>query len=152
MKLSQFNSSAAENAGRDLHLKVKTDDGYVLAYADHDADEPKKPLIITLMGLNSDVGEKLQLDAVREARTLAEKEKRSGRNKGDLNIDLQAEKEKLSRKLAKLTVGWKNIPTDDGDGELKFSEEEAYKVYLTYGDIRKQVSNFVGDELNFINS
>ena len=50
--------------------------------------------------------------------------------------------------LAGLTVGWKGI--SEGEKELKFSREEAVRVYETYPIIAGQVERFTEDAKNFL--
>ena len=50
--------------------------------------------------------------------------------------------------LAGLTVGWKGI--SEGDKELKFSREEAVRLYETYPIIANQVERFTEDAKNFL--
>jgi hypothetical protein len=57
--------------------------------------------------------------------------------------------EKEIELLAKLTVGWENMPSFDGKGQLDFSKDNAVQLYAKFPAIRRQMDDASGDMQNF---
>ena len=135
--LNVFDTVSASNQGAELHLlhpvtKLPT-------YADK---EETKPLIISLLGTDSDLYTKeIQKKAKQYRRNTA-------KNKVD-DIDFEKSVRESCEMYAKLTTGFKNIPGDNKK-ELEFSFDNAFALYMKYKDIRVQVGDFIADQANFI--
>ena len=134
--LSVFDTVSAANEGADLHLLIPGTKEP--AYADK---EEKKPLIISLLGYDSDAYTKeLQKKAKQHRRNTA-------KNKQD-DIDIDKVVRETCELYAKLTTGFKNIPGEDGK-ELACTFDNAFKLYMDYKDIRVQVGEFISEQANF---
>lgn len=131
--LSMFDTAGAAEQGADLHLlhPATKEPVYV------DGDKQKKPLIIKLKGT----------DSYEFEREMARRARMNKGKKGD--ADLEQAKREAAETYAKLTIGWLNMPDENGK-ELEFSFENAVKVYMNFKDIRVQVSEFITDKANFI--
>ena len=127
--LSIFDTVSAAEKGATLHLVHPITKEPVYA----DGDKQKKPLTITLKGLDS-------VEFEREIQRRA----RQNKNKKD-DIYLEQAKLEAAQTYARLTIGWENIPEFP-----EFSFENAVKLYLNYKDIRVQVGDFIVDKSNFI--
>lgn len=66
------------------------------------------------------------------------------------DIDFTPTLEETCETLAACTVGWKGIEANGN--AIKFSTDEAYKLYMDFSWIREQVNIFVGDRANFFTS
>lgn len=130
---SIFDTVGAAEKGADLHLLHPVTLEPVFA----DGDKQKKPIIITLKGMESD-------DFAREL------QRRQRQNKGKKDLDLDETRRQAAETYAKLTLGWQNIEEDGKP--LEFTKENAVKVFLKYRDIMRQVGDFIADKSNFIKS
>lgn len=136
--LNLFDTVTASNAGAELHLlhpvtKLPT-------YAD---EKETKPLIIGLLGSDSDVYTKeLQKKARQHRRNTA-------KAKSD-DIDFDKATLESCEFYARLTTKFENIPSGDGKKDLEFTFENAVNLYMKYKDIRVQVGDFIAEQANFI--
>jgi hypothetical protein len=138
LDLSVFDTVSQANNGASLHLLVPG--SRQPAYLDADNKNPKKPLKITLLGMDSDT----------YAKHLQEKA-RARRKKGNDDLDLEQAIDDACELYAKLTTGWENIPDKDGN-PMPFNFENAVSLYKQFKDIRVQVGNFIAEQENFIKS
>lgn len=135
--LNVFDTVSAANAGSELHLLHTVHKTPV--YLD---EKETKPLIITLLGSDSDVYTK-------EIEKKAKELRRQKNNASE--IDLKKNVREACELYSKLTVGFKNIPDDNNKGKcLEFSQKAAFELYMKHKDIRVQVGDFIADQANFI--
>ena len=135
--LNVFDTVSASNQGAELHLLHPA--SKLPTYADK---EETKPLIINLLGVDSDIYTKdLQKKAKQYRRNAA-------KNKVD-DVDFDKQVRDAAELYAKLTTGFQNIP-DDGKKELEFTFDAAFQLYMKYKDIRVQVGDFIAEQANFI--
>jgi hypothetical protein len=135
--LSIFDTESASNAGAELTL--------LHPVTKEPVEFKGKPITIRLLGPDSDVYTKHIQSKAREARRNAAKGKK------EADLDFEKLKREASELYAAMTIGWDNMPGDDGK-QLEFSRDAAVKLYITYKDIRTQVGDFIGSSENFIGS
>lgn len=141
-KLSIFDTVAQSSEGAWLHLTVPGSRNY--AYLDGHLENPKKPLRIHLKGADSDTYAK-EIQRINRKERKAEMQQR-GKIKEKSLEEIVLEWAEL---FAKMTLGWENIPDDDGK-PLPFTFENAVKLYISYKDIRVQAGLFIDTQENFI--
>lgn len=134
--LNVFDTVTQANSGAELHLLVPG--SKVPAYAD---DKETKPLTINLLGSDSDLYSK---EIQKKARELRRKKS----NSNDLDLDKNIRE--ACELYARLTVGFKNIPSDEKGKYLECTYDTAFNLYMKYKDIRVQVGDFISDQANFI--
>ncbi|HBX60966.1 MAG TPA: hypothetical protein DEG65_13365 [Methylophaga sp.] len=139
LNLSVFDTVSQANSGAVLHLTVPGSG--VPAYLDEGVKNPKKPLTITLLGLDSD-------EYTKYVQVKARARRKS--NKKD-DIDIEQSIQDACELYAKLTVGWEHIPDKEGNA-MPFTFENAVNLYKSFKDIRVQVGNFIAEQENFIKS
>ena len=138
--LSVFDTETAANEGAKLHLlNPKTG---LPAYADA---KETKPVTITVVGTDGDVFTKEQQ---KQAKVLARKQKQKGDKAEDFDFD--EEKKRTCDLYARMTKSWENITLPGDKGQSECTYENAYKLYMSFKDIRLQVSGFMADKANFI--
>ena len=128
-----FNSEKLADDGATMHLKHPTTDAPV--YID---DKQAKPCEIILMGADCDVYLEFQQKKLNQR----------SKHKNDDKIDFRKSIREAADVYARMTKGWSNI-WHDGK-ELEFNYKNAVMVYMTYKEIRVQVSSFISDKENFI--
>lgn len=128
--LKMFDTVAASEEGAWLHLNVPASEEK--AYLD--GSKRKKPLRLKLQGPDSNVW----VSFIRKA-------SRAGAKSESIE-DTDLHDAKL---LAKMTLGWENIPDNEGK-ELAFSYEAAVKLYRDYKDLRVQALKHIGNQEAFI--
>lgn len=133
--LNVFDTVAQANTGAELHLLVPG--SKAPAYLDK---EETKPLIISLLGSDSDVYTK-------EIQKKAKEMRRKTNKANDLDLDKNIRE--ACDLYARLTVGFKNIPSSDKK-DLVISYDNAFNLYMQYKDIRVQVGDFISEQANFI--
>jgi hypothetical protein len=138
LNFAVFDTVSAANEGAELHLTVPGSGE--LAYLDAGNKNPKKPCIIKLLGAKSDKNTQIQQEYQRKQRD---------RKVGEAPAN--QERDRLLNMVAGLTVGWSNIPDDDGK-ELPFSHENAVTLYSKYEEIFEQALQFILRKENFIKS
>lgn len=135
MDLSKFNVAKVAEIGADLELLDPVDEPLL--------DEKGNPVTIKLLGTDSKVWRTYNRDIQRKR--MAKMVKR-----GRKSIDYTSSDEETCEMLATCTVGWSGVGNEDGD--LEFSQEAAYELYLEQIWIREQVDAFIGDRANFFTS
>jgi len=133
--LNVFDTVSHANAGSELHLLHPVTKTPV--YLD---EKETKAITISLLGSDSDVYTK-------EIQKKAKELRRQKNNASE--IDLEKNVREACELYSKLTVGFKNIPGDDGK-TLEFSQKAAFELYMKYKDIRVQVGDFISEKENFI--
>lgn len=134
--LNVFDTVTQSNAGADLHLLIPG--SKMPAYADK---EETKPLIITLLGSDSDAYTK-------ELQKKAKEYRRNNKKSGN-DVDIEKATREACELYAKLTIGFKNIPSGEKK-DLECTFDNAFQLYMKYKDIRIQVGDFISDQANFI--
>ena len=143
--LNIFDTVSAANKGAEMYLlhpvtKLRT-------YADA---EETKPLIINLLGVDSEAFEKHALKMQRKKSRENAQQIKTGKVPVETPESIEQAKRDSCDLYAKMTTGWKNIPDASGKGELEFNYQNAFALYMTYKDIRVQVGNGIGDQSLFI--
>lgn len=136
MDLSTLNIDETAEKGADLQLLHPVDREPLL-------QEDGTPITIKLLGSDS--------KAYREiSREISRKRMNSMARSRNKDVDFTPTVEQACDILSACTVGWKGVIVN---GEkLKFSKEEAYKLYHAHSWIRDQVDLFIGDRANFFTS
>jgi hypothetical protein len=131
--LSMFDTVSACNKGARIELLTLTGEG--------------SGIFITILGRDSDVYKQYE----REQRDYMNRKIMLARKRGqDLRLDsAEMTEEKEIELLAKLTVGWENMPSFDGKGQLDFSKDNAVQLYAKFPAIRRQMDDACGDMQNF---
>ncbi len=142
LSLSLFDTVKQSNDGATLHILSPLTGG--LCYSDV---AEKKPLLIHLLGAHSKGFDEARVNKKRELRN-----SKASKNKMPTQSDADKEIQEAAELYAKLTTGWENIPDFSGKGNLEFNHDNAVKLYINYMEIRVQVGNFVGQNVNFIQS
>lgn len=128
MDLNKYNLSKSADAGADLALEDPV-------------TGEELDVIITLLGSDSaayrNKAREMQRDRI-------SKMAKSRSKKLDLSV---SEKEECEL-LAACTIGWDGIELDGV--EIKFTYDEAVKLYLDFPWIKEQVDEFIGDRANFL--
>ena len=127
--LKMFDTVSSSESGAWLHLVMPGTEEK--AYAD--GDKQKKPMRIQLKGPDSD------------AWTVFQRKAMKSQGKDKTHEETVLEDAKL---FAKMTLGFDNIPNDDGS-VMAFTYESALKLYINYKDIRMQALRFVMSQENF---
>ena len=135
MDLSRFNVEKMAERGADMELLDPVDDQLL--------DEKGKPVTIKLLGTDSKAWRNHNRDVQRKriSQMVTRKKK---------NIDYTSTDEEVCEMLSICTIGWHAVGDDKGD--IEFSVEAAYELYLNNLWIREQVNEFIGDRANFFKS
>ena len=135
MDLSIFNVEKMAEMGADLELLDPVDEPLL--------DDNKNPVTIKLLGTDSRAWRNHNKDVQRKriAQMVTRKKK---------NIDYTSTDEEVCEMLSICTVGWSGVGGEDGD--IEFSQEAAFELYLSQIWIREQVNEFIGDRANFFKS
>lgn len=134
MDLANLNTKQQMEAGADLHLKHPSTREPLFA----DDDKGKKPMVITLMGIDGETFQRIR-----------RQNQRAAMKRRDPVEPAEAEKQGLDTLVA-ITKGWKNIVLS-GE-ELAFTAENVRRVYAEFPWIREQVNEFASDRANFISA
>ena len=131
--LSMFDTVSACNKGVRVELLTPTGEN--------------SGIFISVLGRDSDVYKTYE----REQRDYMNRKIVIARKRGqDLRLDTaEMSEEKEIELLARLTTGWENMPSFDGNGLLDFSKENAALLYVKYPAIRRQMDDASGDMQNF---
>ena len=136
--LSELDTIEASDKGAELQLK-------------HFITEKPLPVFITLLGKHSSTFREITNERVNER--IAREAAASQRNKTPSNPTAEEAEERAIELLAACTTGWrtgdKPIVMLKGE-ELRFTVDNAKKVYREMLWVREQVDKFIGDLENFI--
>lgn len=143
LNLNQFDTLSPHEEGFSVELNLPSGEP---AFLDVDAKNPKKRLTIKVKGSKASVARNISLRELREYQKSAQEEK-DGVEKEETYEEMA---EKAARKMAEVVISWENIPAWDGKGELEFTKEDAYKLFLKYESIRSQVIKAHENDENFI--
>jgi lipoate-protein ligase A len=135
MDLANLKTTDLAEAGAKLILTNPYDNDAVL-YGD---DEQTKPMAILIKGRDSTTYKSIMSEIFREQRALAKENK---------EMTLEESSKLTIEKFARLTIGFENLVMNGK--ELKFSHEEAVKLYTSCDWMVKQLDEFVSDGKNFI--
>jgi hypothetical protein len=120
---------------------VLADTGAELQLRDLD-EEIIKGVTITLLGKDSKVYTRILRDRQQAMLTRMQK----GRKGASLDADKMAE-DSLDD-LVKLTLGWEGV--QDEKGSMKFTPENALRLYKDVPSVREQVEQFIAERANFL--
>lgn len=129
MDLSNFDTTAAAQAGAKLELKAPNGDPLL--------QDDGAPVTITLLGRDSDVW--------RRAERAALDRRVNTRKKTVQSADLERD---ALEALVAVTVGWSGIVLDGN--ALDCTPPNVRRVYERFRWVREQVDEFVGDRANFL--
>lgn len=133
--LKKFDTESICEEGAWMHLLIP--DSEEKAYLDAESAKPQKPMRIKLKGPECDHWQAfLRKSSKPSAQEEAKKQDPSETKLHDAQL------------LAKMTLGWENIP-DDNEKPIEFSKDSAIKLYMSYADIRRQALNFIMRRQNF---
>lgn len=128
MDLNRFNTTVASDIEQTLEL-INPYTGQVIL------DENDQPLELYLYGMQS--------TAARNA--LADRERKSGKNK---TPTLEQSRRIGAEFLAAITAGWSDNFELDGE-PLKYSRQNAIKLYMEQDWIGRQAMDFAGEITNY---
>lgn len=120
---------------------VKADEGATLELRHPETEEVIKGMTVTLLGQDSAVYRKMQLNKQQAALARISKGKKA--------VDLDAERlaEESLDDLVKLTIGWEGFKLDGK--ELECTPDNVRTVYTDWAWIREQAQEFINNRANF---
>lgn len=134
--LQMFDTVKLSEDGAWLHLNIPCSNKK--AYADK---ENKKPLRIKMKGPDCNKWSEYKIKAQRA------KPDKNGKYAEKTVSEIAMDNCKI---LAALTLGFENIPSNDGKSDLEFTYENALKLYLDYKDIQVQALAMLFEQENFM--